>query len=87
MSTKPAELAGVQSRKGSLTPGLDADFVIFNPDAEFTVTPDILHFRHPVTPYLGQQLKGRVEQTFLRGECVYSHGEFPGTPIGRECKV
>jgi len=87
MSTKPAALAGIQSRKGSLTPGLDADFVIFNPDAEFTVTPDILHFRHPVTPYLGQQLKGRVEQTFLRGECVYSHGEFPGTPSGRECKV
>jgi len=87
MSTNPAALAGLQSRKGSLSPGLDADFVIFNPDAEFTVTSDILHFRHPVTPYLGQLLKGRVEQTYLRGECVYQEGTFPRSPMGRECKV
>jgi len=87
MSAKPAALAGLQFRKGSLAPGLDADFVIFNPDTAFTVTPDTLHFRHPVTPYLRQQLKGRVQQTFLRGQCVYQDGEFPGTPSGRECKV
>jgi len=87
MCTKPAALAGLQSRKGSLAPGLDADFTVFNPDAEFTVTPDILHFRHPVTPYLGQRLKGRVEQTFLRGECVYKDGQFPVAPSGRECTV
>ncbi len=87
MSSRPARLAGLQAHKGSLAPGLDADFVVFNPDAEFTVTPGQLHFRHPVTPYLGQKLRGRVEQTFLRGECIYQHGEFTGRPAGRECKV
>jgi allantoinase len=87
MSTRPAQLAGLQSHKGSLAAGLDADFVVFNPDIEFTVTPDILHFRHPVTPYLGHRLKGRVEQTFLRGECVYRDGEFPSAPGGCECRV
>jgi allantoinase len=87
MSAKPAALAGLQSRKGSLAPGMDADFVVFNPDADFIVTPEALHFRHAVTPYLGQQLRGRVEQTYLRGELVYANGEFPGGPMGRECRV
>ena len=87
MSERPARLAGLHSRKGSLAPGFDADFVVFNPDSEFTVTKDHLHFRHAVTPYLGERLRGVVEQTFVRGECVYRNGEFVGTPGGRECKV
>jgi allantoinase len=86
MSRKPAQLAGLQGRKGSLTPGMDADFVVFNADAEFVVGMEDLHFRHPVTPYMGQALRGRVEQTFVRGECVYQGGRFTGLPIGRECK-
>lgn len=87
MSEKPAGLAGVQSLKGRIAAGLDADFVVFNPDTDCIVTTDLLHFRHAVTPYLGRKLRGRVEQTYLRGECVYQNGEFPGTPHGHECRV
>jgi len=87
MSHRPAKLAGLHRQKGKLASGFDADFVVFNPDTEFTVTPDKLHFRHAVTPYLGQKLRGTVEQTFVRGHCVYRNGEFMGKPVGRECKV
>ena len=58
---------------------------LFDPDARFTVTEDHLHFRHAVTPYLGRAMRGYVIETYLRGECVYSHGEFIGNPSGREC--
>ena len=87
MAERPAALAGLNKRKGRLEPGFDADFVVFDPDAEFLVNEEILHFRHPVTPYLGRRLRGRVEQTFLRGERIYAGGEFAATPHGRECKV
>ena len=67
MAEAPARLASLDNRKGRIAPGLDADLVLFDPDAEFTVTPDRLHFRHPVTPYLGQRLAGEVRATFVRG--------------------
>jgi allantoinase len=87
MSERPAKLAGLDSHKGRLASGFDADFVVFNPDAEFTVDESHLHFRHAVTPYLGRALRGRVAQTFVRGECVYRHGEFTAAAPGRECTV
>ena len=87
MSSRPAKLAGIDKQKGSLSPGFDADFVVFDPDAHFTVTKDNLHFRHAVTPYLGRVMQGSVLKTFVRGECVYSNGQFATSATGRECKV
>jgi allantoinase len=84
LAEKPAELAGLRGRKGVLAPGADADFVVFASDAEWTVTADDLHFRHKLSPYLGARLRGRVRQTWLRGECVFSDGEFGEAPRGRE---
>ena len=57
MAEKPAQLAGCEARKGRIAAGYDADFVVFDPEAEFTVTEDRLHQRHPVSPYLGEKLE------------------------------
>jgi allantoinase len=67
MCEAPARLAGLQG-KGALRAGCDADFVIFDPDATFTVDPSRLRHRHKLTPYAGRELRGRVQQVFLRGE-------------------
>ena len=75
MSSAPAVLAGFSDRAGGLTPGREASFVVFDPDAELAVTPEALHYRHPISPYMGETLKGRVEATYLRGEPVYQRGE------------
>jgi allantoinase len=87
MSEAPAQLAGLQSRKGSITPGHDADFVVFDPDRQFEVCAEDLHFRHRISPYLGERLKGKVSMTFVRGRLVFNGGTFPGAPFGRECCV
>jgi allantoinase len=84
MAEGPAQLAGLQKTKGRLAAGRDADFVVFAPEAEWTVSEAELYFRHPVTPYLGETLKGRVLATYLRGECVFRDGAFPEAPRGRE---
>jgi len=84
MAEGPARLAGCQERKGRLAKGYDADFVIFDPESEFVVSEERLHYRHPVSPYLGEKLRGVVQATYLRGRPVYAKGEFPGKPIGRE---
>src|SRR2546422_1054440 len=79
---RPAGLAGF-TRKGRIAPGCDADVIVFDPDARFTVEPGRLRQRHPVTPYAGMPLHGVVRQTFVRGVGVYEEGEFRGGAIGR----
>ncbi len=85
MCERPAVLAGLQSRKGRIAPGLDADFTVFDPDKEFEVTPDRLHFHHTVSPYIGERLRGEVQMTFTRGHCVFANGEFAEKRPGQEC--
>jgi allantoinase len=84
MSAAPARLAGCDARKGRLAAGYDADFVVFDPDREFSVSEDKLHYRHPVSPYLGETLRGVITATYLRGNPVFAEGAFPGEPAGRE---
>lgn len=84
MAAAPARLAGLAGRKGALAVGADADFAVFDPDAEWTVTEQHLHFRHKLSPYLGARLRGRVLETWLRGEQIYSADKFIGTARGTE---
>ena len=78
----PARLAGLD-RKGRIAPGCDADLVIFDPDAEWTVEPVRLRQRHPITPYAGMTLQGKVRQTFLRGVSIYENGRTRERPEGQ----
>jgi allantoinase len=84
MAEAPAKLSGCDTRKGRIAAGYDADFVVFEPESEFVVTEDRLHYRHPISPYLGEKLRGVVKATYLRGKLVFSEGEFPGEAIGQE---
>jgi allantoinase len=87
MSSAPAALAGLSARAGALGAGREANFVVFDPDAEFTVTADKLHYRHAVSPYMGEKLKGVVAATYLRGEPVYRDGSFVAGARGREVRL
>ena len=83
MASAPAGLAGLPA-KGRLAVGCDADLVAFDRDEAYVVDPARLYHRHPVTPYAGQTLTGRVRQTWLRGTSLLEgEGE---APVGRLIK-
>jgi allantoinase len=84
LSRRPAQLAGLDGHKGAIDHGLDADLVIWDPDATTIVNGSTLYHRHPVTPYSGMRLQGRVLTTILGGEVVFQDGECCGTPRGRQ---
>ena len=71
LSAEPARLAGLSGCKGALAAGCDADLVVLDPDAEWTVTEEELRFRHKISPYLGASLRGRVLETYLRGDSIF----------------
>lgn len=75
----PARLAGLQHCKGALEIGKDADFFLFDPEAEFTCR-ELFH-RHAGSPYQGRRWKGRVAATFLAGQAAFREG-LPGEPMG-----
>ena len=86
MAEGPARLAGCESHKGRLAKDFDADFVVFEPEAEFIAKEEHLAYHHRVSPYLGERLRGVVKATYLRGKCVFADGNFPGEPGGREVR-
>ena len=52
---------------GLLEEGGEADFVLFDPDREWTVTVEGFQSRSGNSSFLGETLTGRVFATFLRG--------------------
>lgn len=78
----PARQVRLESRKGSIAVGHDADLVIWNPEREFVVDAGLLQHRHKITPYQGETLRGVVEMTFLRGRKIYD-GDIVSPPTGR----
>ena len=83
MAAAPARLAGIDGVKGRIAVGCDADLVLFDPAAVWTVDPHQLYHRHALTPYEGMTLTGQVRTTFLRGQIVYDARVGTGAPRGK----
>lgn len=87
-SSTPAKMAGVSAHVGAIAPGMHANLVAFDKEATFTLAPEHLHYRHAISPYVGETLRGVVRSTWLRGERVYENRDgrvwFAETPRGRE---
>jgi allantoinase len=82
MSAAPAKLASLGDRKGKLAAGYDADIVAWDPDAAFTVRPELVYHRHKLTPYTGRRLFGEIAEVYVRGRQVFGNGAFAPESIG-----
>lgn len=82
LCTAPTRLAGTHTYKGKIAKGYDADLVVWNPEQSFTVIPENLQHKHPITPYANETLDGVVLQTYLKGVKVYEEGVYTAPPQG-----
>jgi dihydroorotase len=71
MSRRPAEIAGIAGQ-GRLEEGAPANLVVFDPDA--AAPTDRTMSRSSNSPYLGEQLSGRVVHTMFRGRFTVRDG-------------
>ncbi len=69
MSENPTRVFGLPV--GGLEEGGGADFVLLDPDQEWTVTKASFQSRSRNSAYLGETLTGRVKATFLRGRLTW----------------
>lgn len=70
LTCEPAAICG--SAAGHLGIGAPADVCVFDPLAEWQVTPETLKSRGKNSPYLGCRMAGRVRWTLVGGEIVYA---------------
>jgi dihydroorotase len=76
----PARAFGLEGTKGSIAPGKDADLVVADLDAPWTITNEDVLSKTAWTPYDGVKLVARIERTFVRGVEVYGDGSVVGRP-------
>ncbi|WP_223478594.1 dihydroorotase [Oricola indica] len=70
MSTAPAKLIGIEA--GTLAPGAAADFAIVDLDMPWVLDAEALHSRSKNTAFDGARFSGRVTETVVAGNRVYS---------------
>ena len=75
VAANPARRFGIP-QKGNIMIGNDADLALVRLREPFIMEAASLRQRHPISPYIGCQFRGKVEQTFLRGRLA-------GTRTGR----
>ncbi len=71
----PAKIIGKEKTKGKIQKGYDADLVVWDEKRSFIVSDDIILHKNKITPYLGEELYGVVEQTYLSGEKIFDKGK------------
>jgi len=80
ISANPARIFGLYPQKGALQPGSDADMTVIDLDAEWRLSAEDLLYKNKHSAYIGYRFKGKVEQTFVRGQPVFQHGKVMAQP-------
>ncbi|PCJ48981.1 MAG: allantoinase AllB [Gammaproteobacteria bacterium] len=83
MSLETAKFAGLDKIKGKIAEGYHADLLVFDEQASFTISNEMIKHRHKITPYVGREVQGKIIKTFVRGQLVFSGDDFIGIPSGQ----
>lgn len=89
-ATNPAKRFGLAPRKGELAPGADADVVVFDPQAERTISAASHVSASDYDCYEGWTVRGAPRTVLSRGEVVVRDGEVVSRPgrgryLKRDC--
>jgi dihydropyrimidinase len=80
VSTRPAKTFGLFPRKGAVAVGSDADLVIWDPQAEMTITQSAMHNDMDYSSYEGRHVKGVPKTVLLRGKVIVEDRNYVGRP-------
>jgi len=80
VSTAPARIFGMYPKKGVLAVGSDADLVLWDPAAAYTISAATQAMRVDYSMFEGFKVCGNARDVYSRGELIVSNGKFIGHP-------
>ncbi len=84
--TAPARIFGM-SQKGTLVPGKDADVLLWDPNADYTISAATQRMATDYSMFEGWKVRGNAKHVFSRGDLVVKDGQWIGeTGRGRFIK-
>ena len=81
-STAPARIFGMYPKKGRIAAGSDADLVLWDAQAEHTISAATHNSRCDYSMFEGFKVRGNVKQVYSRGELIVENGKYLGK-VGR----
>ncbi len=78
-ATSPARMMGLYPQKGAIQPGADADIVLYDPDATWTISVDNHHMNLDNSAYEGVEVTGHVDTVLSRGRTIIDGGAYLGS--------
>jgi dihydropyrimidinase len=80
--TAPARIFGMGKQKGTIAPGLDADILLWDPKAEYTISAATQCMATDYSMFEGWKVQGNAAKVFSRGELVVDNTAQPGKFLG-----
>ena len=77
-STTPARMFGMYGQKGVITPGADADIVVYDPDGHTTINQATHHMNMDYSAWDGFEIDGHVDTVVSRGKVVIDKNAYLG---------
>jgi dihydropyrimidinase len=81
-ATNPAKIFGMEKQKGAIAEGLDADVLLWDPKAEYTIQAATQCMATDYSMFEGWTVKGNAAKVFSRGEMVVDNVAQPGKFLG-----
>ena len=79
-STTPARIFGMYPKKGEVAAGSDADIVLWDPNAPYTISASTHHMKVDYSMFEGFAVKGNARMVMSRGEVIVERDTFLGKP-------
>jgi dihydropyrimidinase len=81
-ATNPAKIFGMEKQKGAIAVGLDADVLLWDPSAEYTISAKTQRMATDYSMFEGWTVTGNAAKVFSRGELVVDNIASPGKFLG-----
>ena len=82
MATNPAKIFGMERHKGRIAEGLDADILLWDPSAEYTISATTQCMATDYSMFEGWKVRGNAAKVWSRGELVVDNVAQPGKFLG-----
>jgi dihydropyrimidinase len=81
-ATNPARIFGMERHKGRIAEGLDADILLWDPNAEYTISAATQRMATDYSMFEGWKVTGNAAKVWSRGELVVDNVSQPGKFLG-----